>query len=375
MTFDDGPIRGTENVLRIVQEEGIEATMFYIGREVVRSPALFHQALAMPSVLVANHTYTHANGHYRRFYHSPASHVIADIDKAQHVIGGAKYLRLCGRNVWRLPTVHRDDWGINVAQRGHEIPKYDALQHEGYFIYGWDVEWPFSHKTQKPIFSGEELARRVNAALRSGRTVRRNSVVVLAHDFMFRSEYNAEQLRTFIRIVKAQGWTFRTIDAFSDATPDTLRPEVPIKTTRPDALRPAQKLARQATVLVPENHPQVVMATPATDTTDLTTRLTRAIAQQSFLEIRRLLAQGAKLNTTDLKGRLPLNVAIETNNAVLVRMLVERGAHIFNLDANGMSPMGVARQQNNTIIVRYLTRQIRRQKALRLQRPVFASNE
>jgi peptidoglycan/xylan/chitin deacetylase (PgdA/CDA1 family) len=377
LTFDDGPINGTANVLRIIREENVEATMFYIGREVVNNHALFEQALAMPNVLVANHTYTHANNHYRRFYNGSVPSVLGDIDKAQAVIGGAKFLRLCGRNVWRLPFVQRDDWGISVAQRGREIGKYNALHTHGYFIYGWDVEWLFSHKTQKPIFSGEEMARRVNLKYQGRHSAKPGNVVLLAHDFMFRTTYNASQLRTFIRIMKAQGWKFKTIDAYSSTTPDAYVMQV--KKTNPDKFKSAQKLARQATVMVPPNKPEVAVQHrqqhQSVRRVDLATQLSQAIRQQSFLQIRRLLAKGAKINSKDPKGDIPLNLAIQTNNAVLVRMLVERGAHIFNMDANGMSPMGVARQHNNTIIIRYLTQQIAKQKERRLHQTLFASSE
>jgi peptidoglycan/xylan/chitin deacetylase (PgdA/CDA1 family) len=373
MTFDDGPIRGTANLLRVLRDENVEATMFYIGREVVHSPMLFQQTLAMPNILVANHTYTHANNHYRHFYNGSADSVVADIDKAQLAIGGAKYLRLCGRNVWRLPTVKHDDWGISVAQRGREIPKYDALHAQGYFIYGWDVEWAFSHKTQRPLFSGEEMARRVNLRYSSHHTAKLGKVIMLAHDFMFRSQYNAKQLRTFIQIMKAQGWHFATIDDYSSSTPDVyLRTKTGIN---PNKLKPAQALAKKAKILIPENKPEVVLRL-APKAPDVATQLSHAIRKQSFLAIRRLLAQHrANINGLDPRGKLPLNLAIRTNNAVLVRMMVERGARIFNMDADGISPMGVARELNNTIIIRFLKQQIALQNERRLRQTVFASNE
>jgi len=371
LTFDDGPISGTANLLRVLKEENVKATMFCIGREVVNNPQLFQREIAMPNLLVANHTYTHANNHYRRFYNSPAAHVVADIDKAQHVIGGAKYLRLCGRNVWRLPTVKRDDWGISVAQRGREIPKYDALWDHGYFTYGWDVEWLFSHKTQRPLFNGEEMARRVNLRYQGTHTAKRGKVVLLAHDFMFRSAYNTQQLRTFIQIMKAQGWTFETIDDYSRETPGAyVHTE---KKTPADKLRPAQKVARKTEILVPENKPEVVKGSGKV--VSLATQLGRAIRSQSFIEIRRLLAHGADINGKTPEGEIPLNIAIETNNAVLVRMLVERGARIFNLDAHGMSPMGIAQKQNGTVIIRYLQQQITRQEQRRLKQTLFSSSE
>ncbi len=345
MTFDDGPIGGTENLLRVLREENVKATMFCIGREVVRSPKLFQEELAMPNLLVANHTYTHANGHYRLFY-SNTAHLTADINKAQNAIGGAKYLRLCGRNVWRLPVVKRDDWGLGRAQSGREHSKYNALWNAGYFIYGWDVEWLFSHKTQRPLFDGQEMARRVNSRYQSHHTAKPGRVVLLAHDFMFRSEYNTQQLRSFIHIMKAQGWVFKTIDDYSPYTPDAF-------------VHPPAKTEPIA-VPVPANQPKIIQS--SLTVVSPAVQLSRAIQHQSLTEVQRLLKKGARINDQDPQGELPLNLAIKTRNLNLVRMLVEHGARIFHLDAEGMSPMGVAHQQGNTGIISYLKDQIKSSK-------------
>ncbi len=372
LTFDDGPLRGTDNLLRVIQEERIRATLFFIGRRIQKDPDLFHKALATPEVLVANHTYSHANEHYRRFYTGSIRKVVQDIDRAQTLIGGAKYLRLCGRNVWRLPHVRRNDWAISVAQRHREIDKYDALANRGYFIFGWDIEWRFDPHNQRPVFGGEEMARRVNVLYRSGKTIQKNAVVLLAHDFMWQSRRSVQQLRIFVRIMKAQGWVFETIDRFSAWTPETYASRS--QGDKQPTKRPvAAKLSpRRGT---PAHHPRRVSKKRAKAASpgrlEMVAQLNEAIAHQDFIGMRRLIARGAQINRRDLQGHLPLNVAIRTNNAVLVRMLVERGANLFSVDGDGMSPMGLARQINNTIIVRYLARQIEKQKKLRLHRPMF----
>jgi peptidoglycan/xylan/chitin deacetylase (PgdA/CDA1 family) len=369
MTFDDGPVRGTANLLRVLKEEGVKATLFCIGKRVEKHPKLFHAALATPEVLVANHTYSHANNRYRRFYTGPIQHVVDDIDRAQKLIGGAKYLRLAGRDVWRLPKLSRNDWAITVAQRNREIDRYDAVANRGYFIFGWDIEWRFSHTTQKPLFGGAEMARRVEALYRSGKMARKNKVVLLAHDYMWRTEPAVRQLRLFIRIMKEQGWRFETVDQYCNTTP-----EIYAKRKTAPIVHPAQQMALQAKLLA-EKHPAATAPKkPKKHYTrlELVTRLNEAIRRQQFIRMRKLIAEGARVNDRDADGNLPLNVAIQTNNAVLVRMLVERGANLFGVDAHGMSPMGVARQYNNTIIVRYLQRQIRKQQLHKLHRTIFA---
>jgi hypothetical protein len=98
LTFDDGPLRGTENVLKILQEEGVDATMFCVGRHVLKRKEIFQREMQMQNLQLVNHTYSHANGHYRRFYSNLYS-VMSDVEHAQLIIGGTKFLRLAGRNV------------------------------------------------------------------------------------------------------------------------------------------------------------------------------------------------------------------------------------------------------------------------------------
>jgi peptidoglycan/xylan/chitin deacetylase (PgdA/CDA1 family) len=375
LTFDDGPCGGTSNLLQLLKKEGISVTMFYIGRNVARSHKLFNKAVSMPNVLVANHTYTHANGHYRRFYSGSIKTVVDDIDKAQHLIGGVKYLRLAGRNVWRLPNVRRDDWGISVAHRSKEIDKYDALANRGYYIYGWDAEWSFSHRTQRPLFGGEEMARRVNLVYNSGKSVKKRKMILLAHDYLWKRAKDLAKLRTFIHIMRADGWKFDTIDTYSNSTPEVLTVKNNAKKSSMK-LKPAQKIAKKASMMPPTGKNMMVVTktkkSNSTQSKNSISRLCNAIRNQNFITIRKLLANGVKINKKNSNGEIPLNIAIKTNNAVLVKMLVEGGARIFNIDAYGMSPMGIARQHQNTIIIKYLINQINKQKKQKLRHTLFA---
>jgi len=147
----------------------------------------------MPNILVANHTYSHANGHYQRFYGNTFG-VMSDIEHAQLILGGRKYLRLAGRNVWRTPEVRRDDRALGSKEQGREHSKYDTIAQEGFFIYGWDVEWHFDHVTGRPLSSAEAMARKIESIYRHGRSAQRGKVVLLAHDFMFRGRRSTAQL-------------------------------------------------------------------------------------------------------------------------------------------------------------------------------------
>jgi len=218
LTFDDGPGKGTANVIRVLREEGIEGTLFFIGRKIEKNRALYNQALSMPNLLIANHTYSHANGKYENFYNH-ISTVVNDVDRAQTIIGGAKYLRLAGRNVWRLPRIYRGDYGLSKTRRSIESPKYTALSNRGYQIYGWDIEWRFDHSTGNPSYGADQMASRIAALYRRQSVVKPGKIVLLAHDYMFRTQSGLQKLRELVQILKADAWKFETISDFSKSTP------------------------------------------------------------------------------------------------------------------------------------------------------------
>ena len=222
LTFDDGPLRGTSNVIRVLREEGVNATMFFVAKHAERRPDLYMMAKAMPNILIANHTYSHANGHYKYFY-SSSYRVASDIEHAQLLLGGRKFLRLAGRNVWRTPEVSRDDRAIGRIGVRREDSKYNLLAKEGFFIYGWDVEWHFSHKNGHPTMNANAVAKRIEMAYKKGRLAQRGKVILLAHDFMFRDKNSVRELKKFISIMRKRGWSFKKIDKYSKVTPTTLR--------------------------------------------------------------------------------------------------------------------------------------------------------
>jgi peptidoglycan/xylan/chitin deacetylase (PgdA/CDA1 family) len=221
LTFDDGPLRPTRNVLKVLEEENVKATLFFVGRQVKRERQLFERAKQNPNLLIANHTYSHASGHYSRFYRNGGK-VLKDIEKAQKIIGGSKYQRLAGRNVWRLPEYSRNDMALKKYKRKREIPGYDRVADAGYFIYGWDIEWMFSPRTGKPLWSAERMVKKINGCYRCGKVAKPQKVVLLAHDFMFRKRSGgAEELRKLVQLLKASGWRFDTLDHYTEDTPES----------------------------------------------------------------------------------------------------------------------------------------------------------
>ena len=385
LTFDDGPVEGTENVLRVLQEEGVAATMFCVGRHAQKRPGIFLKESRMPNLLVANHTYSHANGHYSRFY-SDLWGVMSDVEHAQLLLGGRKYLRLAGRNVWRLPEVTRNDGALSAHRRSVETPDYDRLAEEGFYIYGWDVEWRFDHRSGRPLSTAHRLADRIDSIWRHHRSAQRGKIVLLAHDFMFRDRHSTRQLRTFLRIMKERGWSFRTIDHYSRSKPEPLYVAKyygkPVRTLlasaaktntthrhvtqksrvlRPsDAYRPGKshtaKSNSATTVHIVQAARKAAQNAPLGKAGErsIQVRLNDAIRKYEAAMVERLIRQGARINRRDAYGRLALNTAIRANSIVLVKKLLSMGADLQATDAKGYTALVTARAYKRTAIEKYL---------------------
>ena len=221
LTFDDGPLAGSENIIAVLNEQAVEATMFMVGKHINKSPsrrAVYQAAIDAPTVLVANHTYTHANERYRHFY-SSKSRVLNDISRMEEmlkeddVMHSTPYLRLAGRNVFRLPGLHRDDGAIK--RKYGEASKYDALYEQGYYIYGWDYQWSYNPKSGRVHQSPERLAQKIESMYKRGRTIKPHKFILLVHDFSFKERLHGKQtLRKLIHILREKGWRFETLETY-----------------------------------------------------------------------------------------------------------------------------------------------------------------
>jgi peptidoglycan/xylan/chitin deacetylase (PgdA/CDA1 family) len=374
LTFDDGPMRGTENILKVLSEENVKATMFCVGRNIARHPSLFKRELVLPNIMVANHTYSHANGHYSRFY-SDLWGVMSDVEHAQLIVGGRKYLRLAGRNVWRTPDIRRDDRALSPHRVSVEMPKYDTLADEGFFVYGWDIEWHFGSGGRRKG-GAQELASRIESLYRSGRTVKRGKVVLLAHDFMFRDNGSTDELRRFIKIMKSRGWRFETIEHYSSQMPEVLRvakyygrerqhiarlKKEQVKIAIKDILdveksigaKEAKKSVAAHRERVVEKSPQRVLARRI-DRAELNDRLVDAIFAYDSQKVDMLIRKGASINIVDTKGRTPLNSAVKANSIFILKKLIAFGADLNLRDRAGYTPLLLARKYKRVAIEKYL---------------------
>ncbi|MBL7722607.1 MAG: polysaccharide deacetylase family protein [Chitinophagaceae bacterium] len=198
ITFDDGPNKGTRNVLAAVKEENIAASFFIVGEHIFDSPRQKETWEILKSdstVELCNHSYTHAHNKYTSFYEQPGK-VVEDFKQAQKTGGFTNNIaRMPGRNAWRIDSIeHTDIYESKAA--------IDSLHQAGFAIMGWDIEWMFDHKTLAVDTATSLLLRRIDNMLAAGKTKKPGHLVLLAHDQAFQKTEDIEKLHFVIQQLK-----------------------------------------------------------------------------------------------------------------------------------------------------------------------------
>ncbi|MCL7987202.1 polysaccharide deacetylase family protein [Sphingobacterium sp. lm-10] len=181
LTFDDGPLLGSQAIDSILTTKGVKGSVFLIGRHAKMSKKLtgyLNRYLDNPLVECYNHSYTHANGKYQTFYSDP-SVAFTDFVKAQEEMGlKLKVARLPGRNIWMFDDVKRLDGRNGGTTAG-------MLHEDGFKVFGWDTEWRLNGKTGESDQSVEQTYKAIKNLLDKNIGLYPNNVVLLMHDDMF----------------------------------------------------------------------------------------------------------------------------------------------------------------------------------------------
>lgn len=211
LSFDDGPQKGTIDCYNLCKQEKIKATFFMVGLHAARKSdgkkivAMIRDSY--PQILLANHSYTHANDRYHFFYEHPLM-AEQDFYKAQdsmHV--PYKIVRLPGNSAWAGEG--------EIKASGLVKPVTRLLNSAGYTVIGWDVEWNFNHKNARPVQSPQKLATQVDSAFAKNKTHVMNHLVILTHDRMFQREGDADSLAKFIHLLKQNPrYVLETLDHY-----------------------------------------------------------------------------------------------------------------------------------------------------------------
>lgn len=216
LTFDDGPLNGSENIDSVILAERLKISVFLVGEHAAMSKQLgqYYKLYEQnPFVEAYNHSFTHAHDKYTRFYSDPKG-VLADIRKNEQALGlRYKIVRMPGRNMWRLGGRKRDD-----GASGREAA--DLLAQNGFKLYGWDLEWEHRTADGAPVQSVAAMQKAVENVLESGKTFTANHVVLLIHDEMFQKKWEQSELKQLIDgLRKHDDYVFEHIRFYPD-TPE-----------------------------------------------------------------------------------------------------------------------------------------------------------
>lgn len=209
ITFDDGPLPGTANCIAICKQQNIPASFFEVGLHQGRSvlsKGLYAQIQNDSLFALCNHSFTHANGKYKYFYHHPAM-AFNDFMKAQ------KSLEV-KNNIIRLPG--NSAWNITQLKKASGLvkPVVQKLDSAGFNVIGWDVEWGFN-KNGQPRQSPKFVMDLIDSAFAKNHTTTKNHLVILMHDHMFRAPADAAKLDTLIGLLKSNtSYQFKKITAY-----------------------------------------------------------------------------------------------------------------------------------------------------------------
>lgn len=210
LTFDDGPNRGTENLLKILQKRNVCATAFLIGKHASDSKkqtADLENMRRNNLIELANHSYDHAHHKYSEYYKNPEA-VVQDFDRAKDSLKlTGKIARTPGRNIWRLNN-------INITDIKSSSEAANQLQKAGYKVIGWDLEWKPTHKmTLKG--NHEAMLKKVDSIFFNDLEKTSRHLVFLTHDQYLTDADSVEELDQFIaKLQKSNRFVFRKISSY-----------------------------------------------------------------------------------------------------------------------------------------------------------------
>jgi len=200
LTFDDGPNWGSELVNKEAMIDSVYITVFVVGKFVFKSDdnaRLFKLYKQNPFIEIGNHSFTHANSHYRSYYRH-TEEVLKDFLMNYDTLHlTEKVARLPGRNCWRIGAKKRSDIEDGALAA-------DTLTSAGYNVFGWDVEWRYD-SSGKIIESAEDMIHKVEMIASHQTSFLPGNIVILCHDPMLQDTTNLPSLQEFVRQIKSNG--------------------------------------------------------------------------------------------------------------------------------------------------------------------------
>ena len=212
LTFDDGPSKNSEEILKILKENDVHATFFLIGNQIANNPEM--QQVVKDELYqgnaIANHSYTHD---YKILYpHNvlSVSNTMNEINETnkvlQSVLGAnfdARVLRLPGGYMSRSYYKDPNLTALNKALDGEHITSID-----------WDAET--GDATTSGQMSTQALVDNVMDHIKN-----MNQPVIIMHDSSTKKD-TVEALPSLIKDLKDAGYKFMVIENAPTSSFDNL---------------------------------------------------------------------------------------------------------------------------------------------------------
>lgn len=210
LTLDDGPLPESKCIDSLIRREQIKVNIFAVGVNLEEKKAgseNYTRYKSNPYIKIFNHSYSHADGHYKKYYRDAAA-VLKDFRKNDSLLTPSfSIIRMPGRNMWRVSGRSRND--INSG-----IDAADLLAASGYTVIGWDVAWLQDSLTKEPIINALALADTIDRRLRNGGTFRKGHLVLLLHDQMFCSASMVDELKKLIEEIDRRHLQLAYLDSY-----------------------------------------------------------------------------------------------------------------------------------------------------------------
>lgn len=167
ITFDDGPVENTQEILAVLNKYRVNASFFCIGKNIEQHPEIFKQILKSGH-FVGNHTYTHT----RKMGFLSTRRLVEEIQKCDEVIGKVGGV---------TPLTFRPPFGIINPKT------QQALKMTGHKVIGWNL------RSYDAILNSEEvILKRIFKKIKPGD-------VILLHDTKKKTVEILEQLLLFLQ--------------------------------------------------------------------------------------------------------------------------------------------------------------------------------
>ncbi|MFD5516135.1 bifunctional polysaccharide deacetylase/glycosyltransferase family 2 protein [Streptomyces sp. NPDC127066] len=203
LTFDDGPTPDwTPEVLKVLKRNGVDATFFLVGSMVSRYPGVVKNLVAQGNE-VGIHTFTHVDLSYQS-----TARLQRELKQTQLALAGAAGI---------TTTLFRAPYSSEIsAVDNYSWPVYKELGGLGYTSVFVDTD---SDDWKKPG---------VSKIVQWATPKKNQGAIVLMHDAGGDRSQTVEALDTYIKKMKAKGYTFTTVSgaqaelnrSASGATPD-----------------------------------------------------------------------------------------------------------------------------------------------------------